>query len=178
MTLRSLEIQDPTPRRHSCVSCGGSFTSTSDAPRSCHGGSSCPLDEPDNWETYEPDPSSSYGIGALTAHCPNALRAPRLASPFALGLGWFLYRFRLHQCLVNEGNRFFRRQGWSQGCLAQRLSHTLELLFMPNFHSAKLIFCRFCCSNKPDCHVFFLSRHGRFYRAGILRSNQLKEAVG
>jgi hypothetical protein len=59
MTLRSSEKQEP--RRHSCVSCGGSFTSTSDAPSACHGGSSCPFDEPDNWETYEPDVSTAWG---------------------------------------------------------------------------------------------------------------------
>jgi hypothetical protein len=43
------------PRRHCCRSCGGFFDIDSDAPRDCHGGSSCPFDEPDNWETYEPD---------------------------------------------------------------------------------------------------------------------------
>lgn len=45
--------EPPQPRRHTCVSCGGSFT-LDRAPSACHGGSSCPFDEPDNWETYEP----------------------------------------------------------------------------------------------------------------------------
>ena len=58
MTPRSTEKQEP--RRHSCNSCGGSFTSTSDAARDCHGGSSCPFDEPDNWETYEQDSAAEW----------------------------------------------------------------------------------------------------------------------
>ncbi|GGR16356.1 hypothetical protein [Deinococcus ruber] len=44
-----------TLQRHTCVSCGGRFTSASPAPNACHGSSSCPFDEPDNWETYESD---------------------------------------------------------------------------------------------------------------------------
>ena len=58
---RPTTLSDPPPeRRHTCRSCWGSFTTTSPSPNACHGGSSCPFDEPDNWETYEPDPVAEW----------------------------------------------------------------------------------------------------------------------
>ncbi|GGR00117.1 hypothetical protein [Deinococcus ruber] len=49
--------------RHTCRSCWGTFTRDDrDGPRECHGGSSCPFDEPDNWETYEPDVSTAWDM--------------------------------------------------------------------------------------------------------------------
>lgn len=57
------EATTPPPQQcpHVCVSCGGSFTPASPEPVLCHGGSSCPFDEPDNWKTYEPDPREDWG---------------------------------------------------------------------------------------------------------------------
>ena len=56
---RTMSLTAPE-RRHTCVSCGGGFTTNSPSPHACHGGSSCPFDEPDNWETYEPDVSTAW----------------------------------------------------------------------------------------------------------------------
>ncbi|GAA3995368.1 hypothetical protein GCM10022631_01990 [Deinococcus rubellus] len=47
-------------RTHTCMSCFGTFTSSRPA-YACHGGSACPFDEPDNWESYEPDPVADWG---------------------------------------------------------------------------------------------------------------------
>lgn len=46
-------------RTHTCMSCFGTFTS-SRAAHACHGGSACPLGEPDMWESYEPDPVADW----------------------------------------------------------------------------------------------------------------------
>ena len=54
--------EDRQPARaHACLSCGGRFTNASPPPNTCHGGGSCPFDEPDMWESYEPDPVADWG---------------------------------------------------------------------------------------------------------------------
>ncbi|AWN22187.1 hypothetical protein DKM44_02180 [Deinococcus irradiatisoli] len=54
LLTEGLDRQQPAERTHICMSCYGTFT-VSRAAHACHGGSACPFDEPDNWESYEPD---------------------------------------------------------------------------------------------------------------------------